>query len=125
VTRASQVSIARVYDAPSEANGARLLIDRLWPRGVRKADLVFDDWIGEAAPSSALRKWFDHDPEKWGVFNTRYRAELNENEAAVARCLAWCQKGPVVLLYAARDPKHNHALVLQDHLRERLARGDD
>ncbi|WP_372839890.1 DUF488 domain-containing protein [Phaeovulum sp.] len=121
MTCVPQISTARVYDAPDAALGARLLVDRLWPRGIRKADLVIDDWVGEAAPSPALRKWFAHDPDKWAVFSRRYHAELVENDAAVARCLAWCRKGPVVLLYAAKDRDHNHAAVLRDYLRAQLA----
>ncbi len=114
------IRIARVYDPPEAMVGARLLVDRVWPRGMRKADLGHDDWLREVAPSSDLRRWFGHDPEKWPMFQKRYRGELEASPDAVERCLAWCRKGPVTLLYAARDQDHNHALVLRNYLRERL-----
>jgi uncharacterized protein YeaO (DUF488 family) len=118
------IRIARCYDDPDQTQGARILVDRMWPRGISKEDLKHDDWIREAAPSDELRKWFDHDPDKWDEFRDRYRAELDENPEAVERCLDWCRKGPVTLLYAAKDRDHNQAVVLRDHLRERLARED-
>lgn len=115
------VAIARVYDGPGGWRGARLLVDRVWPRGLRKADLVLDDWIREAAPSTALRKWFGHDPARWQDFQGRYRAELAQNPQALARCLEWCRKGPVVLLYGAKDRDHNQAVVLREVLQDHLA----
>jgi uncharacterized protein YeaO (DUF488 family) len=118
------IRIARCYDDPDQTQGERILVDRMWPRGISKEDLKHDDWIREAAPSDELRKWFDHDPDKWDEFRDRYRAELDENPEAVERCLDWCRKGPVTLLYAAKDRDHNQAVVLRDHLRERLARED-
>jgi uncharacterized protein YeaO (DUF488 family) len=102
---------------------ARLLIDRLWPRGLRKDALALDDWIPEVAPSHALRRWFGHDPAKWEEFQARYRAELDASPDAVERCLAWCRKGPVVLLYGAKDRDHNQAVVLSAWLRAALAEG--
>ncbi|MCF3934898.1 DUF488 family protein [Acuticoccus sp. M5D2P5] len=114
------IGIARVYDAPTERRAARLLVDRVWPRGIKKADLHADDWIREVAPTTALRKWFAHDPDKWADFRTRYRAELRDNPDAVERCLAWCRKGPVILLFAAKDIEHNQAVVLREWLAERL-----
>ena len=124
MTKAAHISAARLYDEPGVPQRARLLVDGLWPRGIGKADLALDDWIREVAPSSALRKWFSHDADRWDEFRRRYRAELDENDEAVERCLAWCRKGPVVLLYGAKDRDHNQAVVLQDYLRERLARED-
>lgn len=121
MTAAHAIAIARAYDDPAETCGARILVDRVWPRGLRKADLALDDWNKDVAPSSALRKWFGHDPDRWEDFRERYRAELDGNPAAVERCLAWCRKGPVVLLFGARDTAHNQAVVLRDHLRDRLA----
>lgn len=116
------ISTARVYDAPDGETGNRLLVDRVWPRGRRKEDLRHDDWIREVAPSSALRKWFGHDPGKWEEFRDRYRAELDANPDAVERCLHYCRKGPVVLLFGAKDRVHNQAVVLRDYLREAMAR---
>jgi uncharacterized protein YeaO (DUF488 family) len=89
---------------------------------LRKEDLHLDDWIREVAPSDALRKWFGHEPEKWKAFRERYRAELDGEPEAVEKCLDWCRKGPVVLLYGARDQEHNQAVVLREYLQEALAR---
>lgn len=111
-----KVSVARVYDDLGEASGARILVDRVWPRGLSKEDLKHDDWIREVAPSSELRKWFDHDADKWPEFRRRYLSELEDNSDAVGRCLDWCRKGRVTLLFAARDREHNQAVVLRDHL---------
>lgn len=116
------IGTARAYDAPDGGSRARLLVDRVWPRGQRNEDLRCDDWIKEVAPSSALRKWFKHDPGKWEQFRDRYRTELDANSEAVERCLVWCRKGPVVLLFGAKDRDHNQAVVLRDYLREALAR---
>lgn len=120
--KSPDISIARVYDHAS-ANGARLLVDRVWPRGIAKKDLAHAEWIRDVAPTTELRKWFGHDPEKWDGFKSRYRAELDDSPEAVERCLAWCRKGPVTLLYAAKDHKHNQAVVLQEYLSRHLASG--
>ena len=124
MTDAPDIGVARVYDGPGDAQHARLLVDRLWPRGISKAGLALDDWIREVAPSTELRKWFGHDPDRWDEFRRRYHAELDAIDEALERCLAWCRKGPVVLLYGAKDRDHNQAVVLRDYLRERLARED-
>lgn len=118
------IRIARVYDKPVPVTGARILVDRVWPRGVRKADLAHDDWIREVAPSSDLRKWFNHDPEKWELFRQRYLDELADNPDAVDRCLDWCRKGPLVLLFGAKDTERNQAVVLRDYLCALLAKED-
>lgn len=122
MTDETSIRIARVYDDPDDIPGARLLVDRLWPRGIRKDSLRHDDWIPEVAPSTALRKWYGHDLGKWDAFRERYRAELIANRPAVDRCLDWCRKGPVVLLYGKKDRDHNQAVVLRDYLREALRR---
>ena len=124
MTSAPDIDLARVHDDVGKTQGARLLVDRVWPRGVSKGDLDLDDWIKEVAPSSDLRKWFGHDADKWEEFRRRYRAELDENEEAVERCLAWCRRGPIILLYGAKDRDHNQAVVLREYLRERLAQED-
>lgn len=111
------IAIARVYDPPAGTGGARLLVDRLWPRGMSKGRLAADDWLRDLAPSDGLRRWFGHDPARWEEFKVRYRAELNAAPAAVAHALDWCRKGPVTLLYSARDPLLNQAVVLRDYLR--------
>lgn len=122
MTKAPDIELARVYDDLGATRGARLLVDRLWPRGISKDALKLDEWMKDLAPSYALHKWFGHDPDKWDAFANRYRAELAESQDAVERCLAWCRKGPVVLLYGARDRDRNQAVVLREYLRERLAR---
>ena len=110
------ISIARVHDDPGDSAAARILVDRLWPRGIRKDSLHHDAWIKEVAPSTGLRQWFGHDPERWDGFRKRYVAELDANPDAVGECLDWCRRGPVVLLFAARDRDHNQAVVLRDYL---------
>lgn len=124
MTSAPDIDLARVHDDVGKTQGARLLVDRVWPRGVSKGDLDLDDWIKEVAPSSDLRKWFGHDADKWEEFRRPYQVELDHNDEALERCLAWCRKGPVVLLFGAKDRDHNQAVVLREHLRERLAQED-
>ena len=111
------IHLCRVYDV-NEAKGARLLVDRLWPRGVSKAKLQLDEWLKDLAPSDELRHWFDHDPAKWDEFRERYFAELDNNPLTVEHCLDLCAKGPVTLLYSARDIEHNQALALREYLIE-------
>lgn len=118
---ATEIGLARVYDDLDEARGARLLVDRVWPRGIGKDDLELDDWVKEVAPSDDLRKWFGHGPDKRDEFRRVYREELDANGEAVERCLAWARNGPVVLLFSAKDRDHNQAVVLREHLREKLA----
>jgi uncharacterized protein YeaO (DUF488 family) len=103
------VAIKRVYEPPADTDGTRILVDRLWPRGLSKAKAALDGWDKDVAPSPALRKWFDHRPERFAEFAARYRAELKDNPA-VAELRA--RTGKVTLLYGARDPKINHAVVL-------------
>ena len=120
MTGKNTISIARVYNLDAKSDGIRLLVDRLWPRGIAKKEIDLDDWIKEVAPSNELRKWFGHDPEKWDDFRKRYRAELSENPDAVRRCLDWLRKDNVTLLYGARDKEHNQAVVLRDYLLEKI-----
>ncbi len=114
-------SLKRIYEPADDADGTRILVDRLWPRGVDRRAAGIDEWLKEVAPSAALRKWFGHDPGRWGEFQSRYRAELTSNSSAAARLRELVQKGPVTLVYAARDRKHNHALVLADYLHDMAA----
>lgn len=120
MTEQTDIQVARVYDDAPDRKRARLLVDRVWPRGISKEELGHDDWIKTVAPSSNLRKWFDHDPNKWGEFRNRYLHELADNSEAVERCLSWCRAGPVTLLFSAKDRRHNQAIVLRDYLIERL-----
>ncbi|MCC0056749.1 MAG: DUF488 domain-containing protein [Rhodobiaceae bacterium] len=112
----SQIRIARVYDAPTPADGARLLVDRLWPRGLSKSRLHYDAWLPDVAPSTRLRKWFGHDPKKWDGFRERYVDELAAGSDDLWRCMEWTRHGSVTLLYAAADRDRNNAVVLRDYL---------
>jgi uncharacterized protein YeaO (DUF488 family) len=116
------LKLKRAYEPAEPADGQRLLVERLWPRGVTKAALAADAWVKEAAPSTELRKWFGHRPERWDEFRRRYRAELAANPAAWQPILDAAKRGPVTLLYSAHDTEHNGALVLREYLTERPAR---
>jgi uncharacterized protein YeaO (DUF488 family) len=108
--------IKRVYELPDKEDGVRILVDRLWPRGLTKAKASVDLWLKDVAPSTELRKWFGHDPAKWTEFKTRYRAELRENDEQVKLLKGEIAKGMVTLVYGARDEEHNEAVVLQEFL---------
>lgn len=112
----SEIHLKRAYDPASKEDGMRILVDRLWPRGIAKAKLKADLWLKEIAPSQELRKWFCHDPEKWGEFQKEYFKELRANKAAVQTIRDALKSGPVTLLYAAHDPDHNNALCLKHFL---------
>ncbi len=105
-------TLKRVYEPATSADGKRILVDRLWPRGLSKDKAKVDHWLKEVAPSTALRQWFGHDPGKWAEFQTRYRAELKSNPA-LDELRTLSAQGNVTLLYAARDQEHNEAVVLQ------------
>ncbi len=107
----------RVYEKPARADGTRILVDRVWPRGVKKEEAAVEHWMKSLAPSSDLRKWFGHDPERWGEFQERYRRELNEAADAVQEiCRIAADEGTVTLVYSARDTEHNNAVALREHL---------
>lgn len=110
------VRIKRIYDEPDRADGERILVDRLWPRGIAKDDDAFDVWMKDVAPTADLRKWFDHKPERWAEFQRRYRAELKDNPA-VEDLLKRVAAGTVTLLYGSRNREYNHAAVLADFLK--------
>ncbi len=114
------IQIKRVYESQSAADGARFLVERLWPRGVTKAALEMDAWLKDAAPSTELRRWFNHDPQRWTEFKRRYRSELVANPDAWAPVFAKARSGHVTLLYSAHDLEHNNAIVLRDFLNTRL-----
>ena len=107
------IRLKRAYDPPEPADGLRILIDRVWPRGVSKAKAAIDRWAKEIAPSDALRTWFSHDPARFTEFERRYVAELREHRAALAELRALARNGTVTLVYAARDEAHNDAVVLR------------
>lgn len=109
------VTIKRIYEQAEKSDGKRILVDRLWPRGVKKEDAELDDWNKALAPSPELRQWFDHKPERFNEFSRRYTDELASNSAAL-NLRNYGQKQTVTLLYAAKDEQHNHALILQKFL---------
>ena len=113
-----KISCKRVYDPVEKADGYRVLVDRAWPRGIKKEDLALDDWRKELAPSTELRKWFGHDPQRWAGFYQRYHAELRDCDEAVQALLKACDGQPLTLLYAARDTRHNNAVALKMYLEE-------
>jgi uncharacterized protein YeaO (DUF488 family) len=112
------VRIKRVYRQPDTEDGTRVLIDRLWPRGLTKEKASVDLWLKDIAPSTELRKWFSHDPAKWSEFQTRYRAELRNNNEQLLLLRQEAIKGTVTLVYGAKDEEHNEAVVLQKILRQ-------
>ena len=115
-----KIVIKRIYDAPGHGDGVRVLVDRLWPRGVSKAHAQLDEWLKEIAPSAELRTWWDHDPSRMDEFSKRYQDELGDSEhAEAAKQLIDIIHGAerVTLLYGAKDPEVNHAVVLQGYLR--------
>ncbi len=109
----------RAYEEPAKSDGYRVLVDRIWPRGVRKEELQLDAWLKEVAPSAGLRKWFGHDPRRWEDFRRRYFAELDGHPEPIAELLARDRQGPVTLVYSAKDPEHNNAAALRDYLEKR------
>ena len=112
----AKVAIKRVYEPHEKGDGSRVLIDRVWPRGITKEKLSDALWLKDVAPSTELRKWFGHDLERWREFRTRYRAELTKNSEAVAKLRALAKREHVTLLYAAKDEEHNQAVVLAEYL---------
>jgi uncharacterized protein YeaO (DUF488 family) len=118
MTIAQFVRIKRVYAPPAKMDGSRILVDRLWPRGLRRETAALTSWFKDIAPSTELRRWFGHDPQRWAEFNRRYRQELEANPVAVAELATLLHRGPSTLLYAAQDEQHNHAVVLADYMAE-------
>lgn len=114
------VRTKRVYEPPAKEDGKRFLVDRLWPRGVKKELLQLENWLKEVAPSNSLRRWFSHDPEKWSEFQRRYRAELASRPETWKPLLEAARTGNVTLLFSARDLVHNNAIVLKDWLDGRV-----
>lgn len=113
---ASGVRIKRAYEPPSLHDGTRVLVDRLWPRGVKKADAGISQWMKEIAPSNELRKWFAHDPARWEEFRRRYKVELTEKRELMSQLRDLARKGPLTLVYSAHDEAHNQAVILREKL---------
>src|ERR1700761_4738385 len=110
------IQIKRAYEEPSSADGVRILVDRLWPRGITKENAAIKEWAKDLAPSTELREWFNHETELWPEFEKRYKAELKKNEAVEAFREEYREAKVITLVYAAKDQEHNHALVLQHYL---------
>jgi uncharacterized protein YeaO (DUF488 family) len=108
------IKIKRVYEKPGKEDGSRILVDRLWPRGLTKEKAALNLWLKDIAPTTELRKWFNHDPAKWNEFIKKYLKELKENEEPVSILKDFLKKGPVTLIYAAKDEAHNEAQVIKD-----------
>ncbi len=117
------IRLSRVYSQSVEDKGARYLVDRLWPRGVRKSDLRLDGWLKEIAPSDGLRRWYGHDPQRWDEFRRRYFAELDGNGKALEPLLSAARSGAVTLLYGAQDEEHNNAVALKEYLENKIGSG--
>ena len=115
------IRIKRAYNAPAKSDGYRVLVDRLWPRGVKKEDAAIDEWMKDIAPSNELRKKFHGHPEKWEVFRKRYFADLKDNPL-VRALIAETRKGRVTLVYAAKDEEHNNAAALREYLLKRATK---
>lgn len=116
----ARIWIRRAYDAPTRNDGHRVLVDRMWPRGVAKAEARIDEWLRELAPSTELRRWFGHDPDRWGEFRSRYRQELAGSAEQIDCLLERARRRRVTLIYGARDEKHNNAVALREYLEQRL-----
>ena len=114
-----EIQLSRVYDAGPRPEGAVFLVERLWPRGVRRDSLDIDAWLKDVAPSTELRRWFNHDVQKWAEFRHRYESELDAHPQAWQPLLDAAGKGDVVLLYSSRDREHNNAVALRDYLQAR------
>lgn len=110
-----KIRIKRVYEQPDKHDGRRILVDRLWPRGLTKEKASIDLWLKDIAPSTALRKWFGHDPDKWEAFKERYLAELKNNSEQIRLLKQELDKGDVTLVYGAKDKEHNEAVVIQEN----------
>jgi len=119
-----QIRLKRAYDEPAKNDGKRVLVDRIWPRGVKKESAAIDLWLKEVAPGSELRKWFGHDPARWETFKERYFRELEKNGEAVGELLTLAGNGRLTLVFAAKDREHNNAVALKEFLEKRLTAGD-
>lgn len=112
------IRLKRAYDAPADNDGYRVLVDRLWPRGVSKEDLELDDWLKEVAPSDDLRRFFGHDAARWNEFKKRYFSELDNHADLVGNLAQRARAGRITLVYAAKDEKHNNAVALKEYLQQ-------
>jgi len=118
------IRIKRIYDAPSRNDAYRALVDRLWPRGIKKEKAGIDLWLKDAAPSDELRKWFNHEPQKWGDFKKKYFVELEHKQGILGPIIEKLEKG-VTLLYSAKDRQHNNAVALKEYLEKKMEANDE
>lgn len=114
------IKLKRAYDPTSPEDGHRFLVERLWPRGVKKTALHLDAWLKDVAPSTDLRQWFSHDPRKWNEFQRRYKTELHDHPEAYAPILRAARRGVATLIYSSHDREHNNAVALSKYLKEKL-----
>ena len=114
------ITLKRAYEPMSRSDGRRFLVERLWPRGVAKEKLQLEAWLKDAAPSTELRQWFRHDPDKWNEFRKRYRRELESHPEAWRPLVAAARRGPVTLIYSSHDERHNNAVALQEYLKAKI-----
>jgi len=112
------VKVKRVYDPASPGDGRRILVDRLWPRGIRKEDAAIDEWLKDIAPSNELRKWYSHDPAKWGEFRKRYKAELKDKAGVIEKLRQESKKRTVTFLYSSKETKLNNAVALKEFIEQ-------
>ena len=116
------IQVKRAYEAGSEEDGVRFLVERLWPRGIKKEDLAVEGWLKDLAPSTELRKWFSHDPTRWDEFRKRYFLELGKHPAAWGPLLAQARRGRVTLVFSAHDTQYNNAIALKQFLESKARR---
>ena len=117
------IKLKRVYEPASPDDGVRILVERLWPRGIKKDALKLDTWLKDVAPSDGLRRWFGHEPKKWNGFRDRYFAELEANPQTWESVAKTARRGRVTLIYSSRDMEHNNAVALKDYLEDKMRRG--
>lgn len=118
---AKNINVKRAYEAPATDDGTRILVDRLWPRGLRKTDAAIDRWMKDIAPSTELRKWFGHDPARWQKFRQRYADEIQKSPEELNELRTCARAGPITLVFAAHDETRNNAVVLRDILLGRIS----
>jgi uncharacterized protein YeaO (DUF488 family) len=116
IVKAGSIKLRRAYDPAERTDGVRILVDRLWPRGLSRDDACIDQWVKDLAPSNELRKWFGHDPARWDEFRDRYAVELNRHSDQMKELRELARKGPITLVYSAHDEVHNNAVVLRDFI---------
>lgn len=117
-----RIKVKRAYDAPARGDGRRVLVDRMWPRGVSKDEAALDAWVKELAPSGELRTWFNHEPAKWAAFKKKYFAELSTQPAGLAELVAESRRPTLTLIFGAKDAEHNNAVALKEYLERHFVR---